>query len=169
MCGCAATANERGVALSACVLWRWRHNTGSDCKSLYCPPKYCLCGSSLRTSDTGSPNRHCLCRSRSRRTKGPRKPEPAVERRTHQQEQRWQQKSVGSSSTSVLDAGNNTETVVSIHRVTCRSYKSVRRTKQPTYTFNVRFGSKPTCAMQKGMSALPPKADIELLRCPCCF
>src|SRR5262249_12432943 len=47
-----------------------RRSTGSECKSLYCLRKYCPCGSSLRRSDTGSPNNatcadldHCAPRS----------------------------------------------------------------------------------------------------------
>jgi len=43
--------------------------TGSVCKSRDCPPKYCLCGSSLRTSDTGSPNTHHPDPPRSARTR----------------------------------------------------------------------------------------------------
>ena len=100
--GAAATAGERGVSLSACVLQRRRHGTGSDCRSHDCLPKYCLCGSNRRTSGTGSPNTCYLGPSRLPRTKEPRKPEPAVARKTHRQEQRWQLNSCGSSSTSVF-------------------------------------------------------------------
>ena len=50
-------------------------------------PKYCPCGSSLRTSDTGNPNTRYLCLSRSPRTMGPHKPEP-LDQKTHQQERR---------------------------------------------------------------------------------
>ena len=98
----AATAGERGVSLSACVLQRRRHSTGSHCRSHDCHPKYCLCGSSLRTSYTGNPNTRCSYRSELPRTTGPRKLGPAVARKTHRQEQRWQIDSCGSSSTSVL-------------------------------------------------------------------
>ena len=117
MSGAAAIAGERGVSLSAGLPQRWRHNTGSDCRSHDCLPKYCLYGSSLRTSHTGSPNTRYLCPSVSWRTKGPHKPEPDVDQRSYRQEQRWQQKSGGSSSISVLDAGDNTETAVSIRCV----------------------------------------------------
>jgi len=48
MSGAAATAGERGVSLSACVLQRWRHSTGSHCRSHDCLPKYCLCGAGHR-------------------------------------------------------------------------------------------------------------------------
>ena len=90
MTGAAATAGEGDVSLSACVLQRWRHNTGSHCRSHDCLPKYCLCGSSLRTSDTGSPNSYYLGLIGSPRTRGPGKPGPAVARKTHRQDQRWQ-------------------------------------------------------------------------------
>src|SRR5207342_3886705 len=138
--GAAATAGERGVSLSACVLQRWRHSMGSHCRSHDCLPKYCLCGSSLRTSDTGSPNTHYLGQIRSPRTRELRKPGPAVARKTHRQEQPWQLNSCGSSSTSVLDAGDNTETAVSIRRLNysgpaippkadiCSAQADVRRT-----------------------------------------
>jgi hypothetical protein len=102
MSGCAATASECGVSLGACILWRWRHSTGWHYRSPYCLPKYCLCGSSLRTRDTGSPNIYCLGRTRSPRTRVPRRRPPVVDRRLAIQG-RWQ-KSCGSSSTSVLDA-----------------------------------------------------------------
>jgi hypothetical protein len=82
MSGCATTAGERGVLLRACVLWLCRRNTGSDYKSRDCLPKYCLYGSSLRTSDTGNPNTRYLCLSRSRRTMGPHKPEPLDQKNT---------------------------------------------------------------------------------------
>jgi hypothetical protein len=88
MSGAAANVGERGVSLSACVLQRWRHSTGSDCRCHGCLPKYCLCGSTVRTSYTGNPNTRCLCRSELLRTKGPRKLGPAVARNTHRQEQR---------------------------------------------------------------------------------
>jgi len=110
----AATTGEGDVSLSVRVLQRWRHSTGSDCKILHCPPKYSLCGSSLRTSDTGSPNTHSLYLSRSPRTTGPRKPKLAVTRQTPQQERRWYLESSDSSSASILDAVNNTERPVSI-------------------------------------------------------
>jgi hypothetical protein len=67
-------AGERDVSGSAFALRIQRRSTGSDCRSHDCPPKYCLCGSNRRTSYTGSPNRHFLCRSRSSRTRGPRRP-----------------------------------------------------------------------------------------------
>src|SRR6476646_6800417 len=101
MSGAAASAGEFGVSLGACILQRWRH-TRSHCRSHDCPPKYCLCGSSLRTSDTGSPNSYYLGLIGSPRTRGPGKPGPAVARKTHRQDRRWQLKSCGSSSTSVL-------------------------------------------------------------------
>jgi hypothetical protein len=53
MSACAATAGERGVSGSAFAPRIQRRSTGSDCKSRDCPPKYCLCYSSLGTSDTG--------------------------------------------------------------------------------------------------------------------
>ena len=100
----AATAGERGVSLSAGVLQRWRHSTGSHCRSHDCLPKYCLCGSNLRTSHTGSPNSYYLSLIGSPRTRGPGKPGPAVARKTLRQDQlqRWQLNSCGSLSTSVL-------------------------------------------------------------------
>jgi hypothetical protein len=104
MSGCAATAGERDVSGSAFALRIQRHSTGCDCRSLYCLPKYCLCGSSLRTSDTGSPNTHYLWRPRLPRTMGPRKPELAVTQQSRWQEQRWQLESRESSSASMLDA-----------------------------------------------------------------
>src|SRR4029079_1390458 len=85
-----AIAGERGVSLSAFVLQSWRRSTGSYCRSRDCLPESCLCGSSPRTSDTGSPNSGCPGLIRSRRTTGPGKPGPAAARKTNQQEQRWQ-------------------------------------------------------------------------------
>ena len=76
MSAAAATAGERGVSLSACVLQCWRHSTGSDCRSLGCLPKYCLGGSTVRTSYTGNPNTRCLCRSELLRTKARCRPSP---------------------------------------------------------------------------------------------
>ena len=102
MSGAAATAGERGVLLGACILQRWRHSTGSDCRCHDCRPKYCLCGSSLRTSDIGSPHIWHLGLIGSPRTREPRKPEQAVPRKTHRQDRRWQLNSSGSWSTSVL-------------------------------------------------------------------
>jgi hypothetical protein len=99
----AATAGERGVSLSAGVLQRWRHSTGSHCRSHDCLPKYCPCGSNLQTSHTGSPNSYYLSLIGSPRTRAPGKPGPAVARKTLRQDQlqRWQLNSCGSSSTSV--------------------------------------------------------------------
>jgi hypothetical protein len=37
-CPCAVIAGERGVSLKAWVPQRWRHSTGSDCKSHDCLP-----------------------------------------------------------------------------------------------------------------------------------
>src|SRR5262245_30118793 len=104
MPGRAATADGRDGSGFAFAPRIQQRSTGSDCKSLYCLPKYCLCDSSLRTSDTGSPNTHCLGRPLAPRTMQPRKPEPAVNRQSRQQEQRWQPESRESSSTSTLDA-----------------------------------------------------------------
>src|SRR5262249_27552592 len=81
-----------------------RRSTGSDYRNRDCPPKYCLCGSSLRTSDTGSPNTNHLCLSRSPRTTGHCKPELAVNQQSRQQKQRRQLESRESSSVSMLDA-----------------------------------------------------------------
>ena len=105
MPSCAATAGERDASGSAFAPRIQGRSTGSDCKCLYCPPKYCPCDSSLRTSDTGSPNTHYLCRARSPRTTGrPDKPELAVNQQSRQQEQRWQLESRESSSVSMLYA-----------------------------------------------------------------
>src|SRR5262249_2797562 len=84
--GCAPTGGERDGSGCAFVPRIQRRSTGWDCRSHDCPPKYCLCGSSLRTSDTGSPNTHYLCLPRSPRTMGPRKPELAVNQQSRQQE-----------------------------------------------------------------------------------
>ena len=46
---------------------------GSRCKNRDYPPKYYLCGSSLRTSDTGSPNTRHLSRCLLPRTRGHRR------------------------------------------------------------------------------------------------
>src|SRR5262249_54922004 len=81
-----------------------RRSTGSDYRNRDCPPKYCLCGSSLRTSDTGSPNTNHLCLSRSPRTTEHCKPELAVNQQSRQQKQRRQLESRESSSVSMLDA-----------------------------------------------------------------
>src|SRR6516162_6009381 len=78
MSGCAATAGERDASGSAFAPWIQRRSTGSDCKCPYCPPKYWLYCSSLRTSDTGSPNTRQHRGPRSPRTMGPRTPELAV-------------------------------------------------------------------------------------------
>jgi hypothetical protein len=94
--GC-ATASQGGVSLSVCILWRLGRSTGSDYKSRDCLPKYCLCCSSLRMSDTDNPNTRYPCRMRSPHTMGPHKPEP-LDRRTHQQKQQWQQQRSGASS-----------------------------------------------------------------------
>src|SRR5262249_44186867 len=67
-------------------------------------PKYCLCDSSLRTSDTGSPNTNHLCLSRSPRTTEHCKPELAVNQQSRQQKQQRQLESRESSSVSMLDA-----------------------------------------------------------------
>src|SRR5262245_2416400 len=58
MSGWAATACERYVSGSAFAPHIQERSTGSDYKSPYCLPKQRLYGSSLRTSDTGSPNTH---------------------------------------------------------------------------------------------------------------
>jgi hypothetical protein len=49
------TAGERGVLLRACVLRRWLHSTGSDCKSLYITISSCLC-----SDPSVSRQSHCL-------------------------------------------------------------------------------------------------------------
>src|SRR5215471_5398805 len=87
MSGGVATAGECGVLLSACVLQRWRHSTGWDCRCHGCLPKYCRSGSKLRMSYTGNPNTRCLCHSELLRTRERCKPGPAVIRKTHQQDQ----------------------------------------------------------------------------------
>ena len=84
MPGCAATAGERDGSGSAFAPRLQRRSTGWDCRSHDCPPKYCLFDSSLRTSDTGSPN----SRPRSPHTTEPRRPSPGVAQRSKQQEQR---------------------------------------------------------------------------------
>ena len=149
----AATAGERDVSLSVRVLQRWRHSTGSDCKNLHCPTKYCLCGSSLRTSDTGSPNTHSLYLSRSPRTTGPRKPKLAVNRQTPQQERRRYLESSVSSSASMLDAVNNTERPVSI--------RPAIRSRSAPCPFYLR---KRTCAAHWLMSALGQKRTCDTHR-----
>jgi hypothetical protein len=63
-----------------------RRSMGSECKSLYCLPKYCLCDSSLRTSDTGSPNASHLCPYRSTRTTKPVHPSRVRDRSLSMQE-----------------------------------------------------------------------------------
>ena len=135
MSGAAATAGERGVSLSACVLQRWRHSTGSHCRSHDCPPKYCLCGSNLRTSHTGSPNSYYLSLIGSPRTRGPGKPGPAVDQIPKQQQRR---ESCGPSSISVVGADNNTNHPVSIPndqlfpaQVFIKRAKSAAHTSQP--------------------------------------
>jgi len=65
------STGERCFSGSAFAPRIQRRSTGSECKSLCCLPKYCLCGSSPRRSDTGSPNTRFLCRSRSSRTTEP--------------------------------------------------------------------------------------------------
>jgi hypothetical protein len=132
MSGCAATAGERDVSGSAFAPRIQRRSTGCDCRNRDCPPKYCLCGSSLRTSDTGSPNIYYLWLPRSRRTMGPRKSELAVNQQSRQQEQRWQLE--GESSSVSIDAIQ--------HRAACQY-------------------SLPTSLAVGVMSALPPQADIE--------
>jgi hypothetical protein len=99
-----STAGERDGSGSAFAPRIQGRSTGSDCKCPCCPPKYCPGDSSLRTSDIGNPNTHYLCLSRSSRTTGPRKPEPAVNQQSRQQEQRRQPESHESSSASMLDA-----------------------------------------------------------------
>src|SRR4249919_589027 len=152
--GAAATAGERGVSLSACVLQRWRHSMGSHCRSHDCLPKYCLCGSSLRTSDTGSPNTHYLGRVRSPRTIGPGKPGPAVARKTNRQDQRWQLNKCGSSSTSVLPEPAHFHVNAARNKLPFGAPSG-----HPVRPFGCPL-QKPTCAAQKVMSALPSKADI---------
>ena len=75
------STGERGGSGSAFAPRIQRRSTGSDYRNRDCPPKYCLYGSSLQTSDTGSPNSYYLCLSRSLRTMGPRKPELAMDQR----------------------------------------------------------------------------------------
>jgi hypothetical protein len=128
MSGDAATARERGVSLSACILWGWRQNTGSDCTNHDYPPTHSA--GTLRWSDTGSPNTHCLCPTRSPRTRVPGRRPPVVDRRLAIQE-RWQ-KSCGSSSTSMLDADNNTEQPVSIRRRRQKHFGSSRDRDSPS-------------------------------------
>src|SRR4249919_1075448 len=135
--GAAATAGERGVSLSACVLQRWRHSMGSHCRSHDCLPKYCLCGSSLRTSDTGSPNTHYLGRVRSPRTIGPGKPGPAVARKTNRQDQRWQLNKCGSSSTSVLPEPAHFHVNAARNKLPFGAPSG-----HPVRPFGCRFGSK---------------------------
>ena len=81
-----------------------RRSTGSDYRNRDCPPKYCLCGSSLRTSYTGSPNTNHLCLSRSPRTTAHCKRELAVNQQSRQQKQRRQLETRESSSVSMFDA-----------------------------------------------------------------
>ena len=113
------STGERDGSGAAFALRIQRHSTGSDYRNRDCPPKYCLCGSSLRTSDTGSPNTNHLCLSRSPRTTGNCKPELAVNQQSRQQKQRRQLESRESSSVSMLDAITNTERPVSIR---CRHH-----------------------------------------------
>src|SRR4029077_20235398 len=61
--GAAATAGERGVSLSACVLQRWRHSRGSDCPSRDCLPKHSV--GIVQSSCIGSPSTCCHCRNSS--------------------------------------------------------------------------------------------------------
>src|SRR5262249_61840156 len=70
--GTPVSTGERDVSGSAFAIQR--RSTGCDCTSLYSPTKYCLYGSNLRTSDTGSPNTYYLCLSRSPRTMEPVRP-----------------------------------------------------------------------------------------------
>jgi len=92
-----------------------RRSTGSHCRSLYCLPKYCLCGSSLRTSNTGSPNTHCPCLTKSPRNTEPVRPLRVRDRSLWMQELPQPPKSCVSSSFK-LHAGvsNNTKDVVAI-------------------------------------------------------
>jgi hypothetical protein len=103
-----------GEHVSGSVVRVQRRSMDSDCKSLYCLPKYCLCGSSLRTSNTGSPNTHCPGL-----TKSPRNTEPRLlrvrERSLWTQELPQPPKSCVSSSFNLhAELSNNTKDVVAI-------------------------------------------------------
>jgi hypothetical protein len=103
-----------GEHVSGSVVRVQRRSMDSDCKSLYCLPKYCLCGSSLRTSNTGSPNTHCPGL-----TKSPRNTEPRLlrvrDRSLWMQELPQPPKSCVSSSFNLhAELSNNTKDVVAI-------------------------------------------------------
>ena len=129
MSSCAASAGERDVSRSAFAPRIQRRSTGSDCKSLYCLPTHCLCGSTLRTSDTGSPNTRYLCSSRSPRTKEPQRP-----LRDLPLQEQWQPpKSSGSYVNLHAGVSNNTKEAVVI---------SMNRSDSGRCGRYVRFGSK---------------------------
>ena len=66
------STGERDGSGSAFAPRIQRRSTGSDYRNRDCPPKYCLCGSSLRTSNTDSPNTHCPGLTKSPRNTEPR-------------------------------------------------------------------------------------------------
>jgi len=147
--GCAATAGERDGSGSAFAPRIQRRSTGLDYRNRDCPPKYCLYGSSLRTSDTGSPNTHYLWRPRSSRTMGRCKPELVVNQQSRQQEQRWQLESRGSSSASILDA------------ITTPSGLSVFAADIISQWHHVRFTRKQTFALHYPLSGRQPSAAFR--------
>jgi len=74
----AACVRERHVFGTGCAAGDRRRSRGSDCTSLYYQPAHS--DGIPRLSDTGSPNKHCLCHSRSRRTRELRRLLPTVNR-----------------------------------------------------------------------------------------
>jgi hypothetical protein len=107
--------NKRDVSGSAFAPRVQRRSTGSDCKSLCCQPKYCLCGSSRRTSDTGSPKKRYLGRARSPRTTEPGRSPRNLDCSLPTQEQRQSPKScVSSSFNFYAGVSNNTKEAVAI-------------------------------------------------------
>src|SRR5262249_301022 len=139
------STGERDGSGSAFAPRIQRRSTGSDYRNRDCPPKYCLCDSSLRTSDTGSPNTHYLWRPRSPRTMGPRKPALAVNQQSRLQEQRWQLESRESPSVPMLDAITTpsglsvfTADIISRRRHVCFTPES----RHVQCTTHVRFGPK---------------------------
>ena len=113
---------ERYVFGSAFAQGVQRRSTGSEYKSLYCLPKYCLCGSSLRRSDTGSPNTRYLCRPRSSRTTEPVRPPRVLARSLPMQDQPQPPKSCVSSSFELHAGLSNTPRRLSLfHYIRGRS------------------------------------------------
>ena len=113
--GAGFNTGERYVSGSAFAPRIQERSKGYDYRSPYCLPKSCLCGSSLRTSDTDSPNTHYLCRPRSSRTTEHWRSPPVRDRSSPMQEQRQPPKlCVSSSFKTPCWISNNTKDVVAI-------------------------------------------------------